>query len=194
MILDPDNHGGDEYGGSPDTVSQIVTYCTRHVEKVSEVTSAMNISAAASIKSPSVGGSIAGSFVDSSKFKESTINFFCQVKVVNQVIMAQDLLKLNDIPKVINSKNPGDFTRIYGDSFISGFLEGGELNAIISIKSTDTEATKSIKAALEASFGKGASPASGSINAEFGLDDKKTTGNAETTITVNWTGGKLFNS
>ena len=120
----------------------------------------MNVSAAASIKTPTAGGSLAGSFVDSSKFKESTINFFCQVKVVNQVIMEQDVLKFNDIPKVTTSANAGAFTKIYGDTFISGFLEGGELNAIISIKSSDTSAIRQIKAALEASFGKGASPTS----------------------------------
>lgn len=188
VIVDPENPGGDQYGGDPDTVSQIVSYCTRHVEKVSQVTSAMNISAAASIKTQGFGGGLSGSYVDSDKFKESNVNFFCQVKVVNQVIMGKDLLKFNDIP-TLRTRDTKKFTRVFGDSFISGFVEGGELNAIISVKSSDESSLKDIKAALEASFGKGGAGASGSIEAKFGLNSEKHISSTETTITVNWTGG-----
>jgi hypothetical protein len=159
------------------------------VEKLSQVSSAMNISAAASIKTQGFGGGLSGSFVDSDKFKESDINFFCQVKVVNQVIMARDFLKFNDIPE-LRQTDSKKFTKIFGNTFISGFIEGGELNAIVSVKSHDEESILDIKAALEASFGKGGAGASGSLNASFGLDKSKHISSTETTITVNWTGGR----
>lgn len=187
VIIDPENRGGDVYGGSDNTVSQIVSYCTRHVDKVSEVIAAMNISAAASVKTAGNGGGVAGSYIDSNTFKESNINFFCQVKVTNQVIMGADLLKFNDIP-AFRAEDSAHFTKVYGDSFISGFIEGGELNAIISVKTSDKKTINSIKASLEGSFGKG--KFSADIKGEGGKEDTQALSQSETTITVNWTGGK----
>ena len=176
--------GGDHFSGDTKQVSQIVTYCTRHVEKLSDVTDAMNISAALSIKSATAGGGLSGSYVDSNKFKESNINFFVQVQVVNQTIMAEDVTKFQPIPGVSDS---GAFTKVFGDSFISGFIEGGELDAIISIKTKSTDTAKDIKAALEGNFGKGGVGVEAS--ASFGKQNAKALGDSETTITVNWNGG-----
>lgn len=187
VIIDSENPGGDIYGGSDTTISQIVSYCTRHVDKVSQVIAAMNISAAASVKTAGGGGGLAGSYIDSDTFKESNINFFCQVKVTNQVIMGADLLKFNDIP-TFRAEDSAHFTKVYGDSFISGFIEGGELNAIISIKTSDKKTINSIKASLEGSFGKG--KFSADIKGEGGKEDTQALSQSETTITVNWTGGK----
>jgi hypothetical protein len=144
----------------------------------------MNVSAALSIKSGTFGGGASGSYVDTGKFKESNINFFVQVKVTNQVIMAEDATKFQDIP-TLNS--PGDFTCVFGDCFISGFIEGGELDAIVSIKTTDKETETNIKAALEANFGKGG--VGGSLNASFAKDHAGALDSSETSITVNWNGG-----
>lgn len=151
---------------------------------MSDVTDAMNISAALSVKTATVGGGVSGSFVDSNKFKESDINFFVQVQVVNQTIMAEDVTKFQPIPGVSDA---GSFTRVYGDCFISGFIEGGELDAIISIKTTDTATAKDIKASLEGSFGKGGVGVE--LSAAAGSSDSKALENSETTITVNWNGG-----
>lgn len=148
--------------------------------------SAMNISAAASLKTVSGGGGLSGSYVDSDKFKESDVNFFCQVKVTNHIIMAKDLLKFNDMASW-RSTNASEFTRIYGDSYISGFIEGGELNAVISVKSQDKSKIMDIKAQLEASFGKGISA---NIKGSGGDDKENIDTSTETTISVNWTGGK----
>ncbi|KAF4946493.1 hypothetical protein FGADI_11131 [Fusarium gaditjirri] len=185
VVFDTEDPGGDHYQGDTKQVSQIVSYCTRHVDKISEITDAMNVSAALSIKTATAGGGLTGSYVNSDKFKESTINFFVQVTVVNQTIMAEDVRQFNAIDGVWNT---GKFMKVYGDCYISGFIEGGELDAIVSVKITDKATESDIKAALEASFGQGRA-AGGSVNASVGIDKANAFKNCETTITVNWNGG-----
>lgn len=46
----------------------------------------MKISGSLSIKYGAIGGSRKGSFIDSDKFKESDLNFFVAVKVIDQSI------------------------------------------------------------------------------------------------------------
>lgn len=184
MVVDDVRPGGDHFSGDTKQVSQIVTYCTRHVTKMSDVTDAMNISAALAVKTATVGGGLSGSYVDSNKFKESDINFFVQVQVVNQTIMGEDVTKFQPIPGVSDA---GAFTKVYGDCFISGFVEGGELDAIISIKTSGADTSKDIKAALEANFGKGGVGVDAS--ASLAISKAKALENSETTITVNWNGG-----
>lgn len=64
--------------------SQTVMYSSRFVDRLSDVTEDMCVSAGLSIKHAKVGGSGKGSFVDSDKFKESDLNFYISVKVINQ--------------------------------------------------------------------------------------------------------------
>jgi hypothetical protein len=52
----------------------------------------MCISGSLSIKAGKIGGSGKGSFVDSDKFKESDLNFYISVKVVNQTVNSKDAL------------------------------------------------------------------------------------------------------
>ena len=79
------------------------------------------------------GGSASASFVDMKKFKESDINYFIQVRVTNQRIGNPNLTEFDPIPDLPDT----EFARVYGDSFISGFTEGGEFNALVSIKLND---------------------------------------------------------
>lgn len=88
------NTGGifSETGGGPRAVNvrpwstpQIVTYSSRFVDKLSDVTDSMNISGSLSIKTATIGGKANGQYVDSDKFKSSDINFHLQVKVTNQM-------------------------------------------------------------------------------------------------------------
>lgn len=76
----------------------------------------MNISGSLSIKYGAIGGSGRGSFINSDKFKESDLNFYISVKVINQTINIKDALKYQKLPSV----NENNFTDIYGDSFLSG--------------------------------------------------------------------------
>ena len=184
VVVDNVSPGSDNFSGDTKQVSQVVTYRTQLVDKLSEVTDAMNISAALSIKSATAGGGLSGSYVNSDKFKESNINFFVQVQVVNQTIMREDVTKFLPIPGVSDGQA---FNKVYGDSFISRFIRGGELDAIISIKTSSKDSEMNIKAALEANFGKG--PVGGNLHCTFGLDKVGKEMGSETTITVNWNGG-----
>lgn len=74
----------------------------------------MQISAALSIQTSTIGGSASGSFLDSDKFKQSDINFFIQVKVTNQTRMAKDYTEFNRLGVV--QKDHTKFTEIYGVS------------------------------------------------------------------------------
>lgn len=184
MVVDKANPGGDHYAADNNKVSQMVTYCTRYVDKLSQITDAMSISAALSIKTAAAGGGASGSYVDSDKFKESQINFFVQVKVTNQILMAEDVTQFQPIEGVTGGP---EFTKVFGDAFISGFIEGGELDAVISIKMKEGANDKGIKAALEANFGKGG--VGGSVSASGSYDHATAFNDTETTITVNWCGG-----
>ncbi|RSL47245.1 hypothetical protein CEP54_013484 [Fusarium duplospermum] len=163
-------------------VSQIVSYSSRFVEKLSDITDAMNISASLSIKTATIGGGASGQFIDSDKFKESDINFFVQVKVVNQAIIGEDYTEFQPVlPVGVN------FNEVYGDTFISGFEEGGELNALISVKVSDKNKTFAVKAELEATLG---TPAlSGKVKGGVEIDKSEIKNSTETTVTVNWSGG-----
>lgn len=102
----------------------------------------MNISGSLSIKYRAIGGSGKGSFVDSDKFKESDLNFFISVKVTNQSINIKDALVFQGLPSVTEA----NFRDVFGDCYISGFLEGGEFNAIVSMKVINKAKLTSIKA------------------------------------------------
>jgi hypothetical protein len=123
--------------------SQIVTYSSRQVQKLSEVSDSMNISGSLAIKNGTIQGSGSGAFVDTNKFRESDMNFLLQVKVVNQTRVLEESYEFQRLDNVPSSK----FTDVFGDCFISGFLEGGEFNALISIKVLDKSRMKDIKAA-----------------------------------------------
>ncbi|KAM0425738.1 hypothetical protein ACHAPT_008986 [Fusarium lateritium] len=160
-------------------VSQIVSYSSRFVEKLSDITDAMNISASLSIKTATIGGGASGQFIDSDKFKESDINFFVQVKVVNQAIIDEDYTEFQKVLPVGAKFNE--------DTFISGFEEGGELNALISVKVSDKNKTFAVRAELEASLG---TPAlSGKVKGGVEINNSEIKNSTETTVTVNWSGG-----
>ncbi|KAF8212688.1 hypothetical protein K438DRAFT_1662231 [Mycena galopus ATCC 62051] len=171
--------------GSNLDISQNVTWTAKFVDKMSEVTDSLNVSGSLQIKLEAIGGGgkASASFLDSNKFKESDINYFIQVRVTNQHLTAPDLTEFQPIPNVPSS----EFNRVYGDSFISGFIEGGEFNALISIKLNDRSQSKQIKGNLEVDMRFSAVQVSG----EGAIDKQDTSSNidGETTIAVSWRGG-----
>jgi hypothetical protein len=64
------------------------------------------------------------------------LNFYVSVKVVNQTINEVDSLVYNKLNTELDDK---DFLAIFGDSFISGFIEGGEFTAVVSMKILNKE-------------------------------------------------------
>jgi hypothetical protein len=168
---------------APRGPSQTVTYTTRFVDRLSDVTEDMSVSASLSIKAGKVGGSGKGSFVDSDKFKESDLNFYISVKVVNQTINFKDPLVYNPMRSV----NKDNFREIYGDSFISGFVEGGEFNALVSMKILNKAKKSDIQAEAKVALTVGPVDVSG--EAKLGIARSNIETNTETTIQVSWSGG-----
>ncbi|KAF3762918.1 hypothetical protein M406DRAFT_45333, partial [Cryphonectria parasitica EP155] len=165
--------------------SQTVTYSSRFIDRLSDVTEDMAISGALSVKMAKIGGSGRGSFVDSDKFKESDLNFYISVKVVNQTVNFKDALVYNPMRSV--GIGSDDFNKVYGDSFISGFQEGGEFNAIISMKVHNKAKLLDIQA--EAKVALTAGPVDITAEANVGIARTNLEMNTETTIQVSWCGG-----
>ena len=67
--------------GSAEKVSQVVSYSSRFVDKISDVVRSMNISAGSSIKSGSIEVSGNSLSVDEAKFAASDLNAVVSVKV-----------------------------------------------------------------------------------------------------------------
>ncbi|RAH86853.1 hypothetical protein BO86DRAFT_394649 [Aspergillus japonicus CBS 114.51] len=158
--------------------SQIVSYNSRFVNKISEITDDMNISGSLSIKYGAVGGSGKGSFVDTDKFKESDLNFFISVKVINQSINIKDALVFQGLPSV----NEDNFRTVFGDAFISGFLEGGEFNALVSMKVINKDKRMSVKAEAEIALSVGGADIH--ATADVGIGKTNFSSQTETTIQV----------
>ncbi|KAJ7093719.1 hypothetical protein C8R44DRAFT_989861 [Mycena epipterygia] len=172
-------------GEMESSTSQVVTWSAKFVDRISEVTDSMNISGSLEIKCDAIGGGGGASarFIDSNKFKESDLNYFIQVKVTNEQLIAHDVTEFSPIANVSDA----DFTRVYGDSFISGFIEGGEFNALVSIKLKDRTKAKEFGGDLKIDLDFKAASVHG--QAEGGKTDLESKYEAETTISVVWTGG-----
>lgn len=163
--------------------SQTVIYSSRFVDRLSDVTDDMSVSGSLSIKAARIGGSGRGSFVDSDKFKESDLNFYISVKVVNQTLNFKDALVYNPLRSV----DAVNFQEVYGDSFISGFLEGGEFNALVSMKILNKAKLTDIRAEAKVAFTAG--PIDVTAEANVGIARSNIETNTETTIQVSWCGG-----
>ncbi|KAI0340777.1 hypothetical protein BDW22DRAFT_1359593 [Trametopsis cervina] len=166
-------------------IAQEVSWTAKFVDRLSEVTDSLNIGGSLQIKCDAIGGggNASASFVDTNKFKESDINYLIQVRVTNQRLVCPDLTEFDLIENLPES----EFSRVYGDTFISGFTYGGEFNALVSIKLADHTTAKDIRGKLQIDMNMKAAEISGSgegakTNALSKID-------AETTIAVSWRGG-----
>lgn len=176
--------------------SQIVTYYSKYVDKLSDVSNNLNVSATLAIKYGEISGGGSGSFVDVETFQNSDMNFIVSVKVINQTINIKDQLQFwpltvdnspNASPPGTRNPTAAEFTATYGDSFISGFQEGGQFFAIVSIKALDSNQKNEIKVAAQLALNVGA----GEVSADGSVELAKQTlqKNSEINITVNWSGG-----
>lgn len=78
-----------------------------------------------------MGGSGRDAFGVSVKFRQSDLNFYISVKVINQTINWKDALAFNGMDPNMDRET---FNKLFGDSFISAFLGGGEFNALVSMR------------------------------------------------------------
>ena len=167
-------------------VVQIVTYSSRMVDNVSDIVQALNISSSASIKYGTIKGAGSASIVNENKVNQSDLNYIVTVKVTNETSPVADKMTFNPIPEMDNK----NFTDVFGDCFISGFTEGGEFSAIVSIKVSDKSKISAVKAAAEAEIAIAAAPGL-EVGTKNSFDKSKSDvwDDTETTISVNWAGG-----
>jgi hypothetical protein len=109
--------------------NQSVTFSTRAIDNMSDIMDALNISASMSIKYGTIHGNGNASFVNESKVLDSQLNYVVSVQVNNNSPSQTDDIEFQPIEML----PPDKFTEVYGDSFISGFVEGGNFNAVISV-------------------------------------------------------------
>lgn len=165
--------------------NQIVTFSSRQIENVSDIMDSLNISTSASIKYGTVKASGSSNFVNEHNINDSDINFMVSVKVMNEVYPVPTNMAFN----AIEGLPPDRFPAVFGDSFIAGFIEGGEFTAIISIKCHNKANIRKVKLAAEVQLAIGPSPIS--VGAASSLDKAHMDSfkDTETTISVNWSGG-----
>lgn len=89
----------------------------------------VNVDAIGSVK-------VAGHYVDDKALKESDATYDITVNVTNQRLEAPRITQFTPIANVDSSR----FQEVYGDSFISGFLEGGLFHAVVACKRVDDKA------------------------------------------------------
>ncbi|RPB27803.1 hypothetical protein L211DRAFT_890941 [Terfezia boudieri ATCC MYA-4762] len=170
----------------PRGVSQVVSYSSRLVEKISDIVQIMNISAGSSIKNGSIEVSGNSLWIDEAKFLSSDMNVLVSVKVLIVLVPDMPPSSVAHYFRVDDEK----FSDIYGDCYISGFVEGGELHGIVSIKVLDASNKKDVERAIKRRMnGMGPILNEGSDGSQL----SSTLSETETTISVSWSGGKLIN-
>ncbi|CAE6476528.1 unnamed protein product [Rhizoctonia solani] len=194
--------------------SQTVSYSSQIATRLSDVARSMGVSAGSSIKKGAVAQPGHSSDIDESKFVDSDLNVIISVKVTNQevtetpalhtfnppnpdlfpksvdvtaVLIAEALRPYNIVPISQSKSNSAKFNEIYGDCYVSGFIQGGELHAVVSVKILDHTQKSRIKKSILGRLNAHGKPDSDRSRDEKTLDDHLH--ETETTITVNWSGG-----
>ncbi|KAL4874991.1 hypothetical protein BJY04DRAFT_233138 [Aspergillus karnatakaensis] len=163
------------------SATQNISYSTKVVEKASHITEPMRISAASCIKQGTVMLPGGGLSLDTATFPSSDLQALVSVKVVN---------RNNDSMYTVREIDSNEFHEIYGDSFISGFIEGGELHAVISARVLEESNKDTLVSALEKALN---NCTEGKESTNSNPDSKNDLESAFSThkhsISVNWVGG-----
>ncbi|KAH8601891.1 hypothetical protein B0O99DRAFT_681004 [Bisporella sp. PMI_857] len=131
-----------------------ITWTSKFVDNASDIIDAMSLSGAVVIRENGVLDNTSGAFVSVENIKGSDINYLIQVRVITRQFDAKDITEIRSIPGLKSD----EFNEVYGDCFISGFIEGGEFNALMSFNVTSEANIPSVKAALELGFKEPKSP------------------------------------
>lgn len=179
-------------------LTRTANFASCFVDRPSALIAALNLSAASSIKSDSlISGSSLNSpcDIDQARFlsqqmhlhlhslihiqvTESDITFVIRVRVITQTT------KLSEVQfTAVESITESDFPRIYGDTFISGYLVGGELVGVINMKVPDETKISEIKTHLQSIFG--AAQAGENLGTLSGIPSE----GIRSVVSVSWTGG-----
>ncbi|KAA8897744.1 hypothetical protein FN846DRAFT_992263 [Sphaerosporella brunnea] len=173
-------------GKGGEHVSQVVAYTSRFIERISDVVRSMNLSAGSSIKKGTIEVSGNSLGLDETKFASSDLNALVSVKVINQTTQLHDNAQFNPIDGI--AVDSDEFHQIYGDCYISGFIEGGELHGVVSIKVLDVSKKHHIEQTIKGQINNVAKEFTLSSDDEWSALDSSLS-QTETTISVNWSGG-----
>lgn len=174
----------------------------------------MNLSGAKFITRGRLDHLASDSFIDSEQFYAADLNFYVRVRVTNQSVNCKDALQFN--PEWIVVEN--EFTDTFGDSFISGeysisastvarikhklntadcfkgFIDGGELNAIMSIKVPNKSKIKEIRDSIEIAFNYGRSLFTLDSLGVIEWDRRDIDNNTEIFVSAAWSGSGRIKS
>ncbi|KAL6247398.1 hypothetical protein RBB50_005744 [Rhinocladiella similis] len=179
--------------------NQTVTFSSKQVKSVLEMNNAMGFNASAAIKATSLGpGAEAGaSLATSGDLGANDVNFLVHVKVVNEVDDRKEEWSFNEVAS-LNGVLGADkdthtrsveFTRIYGDCFISDFVEGGEMYAWIGIKSLDRKNSRQLALHASAQLTPMGLPVQASGETNVSQERNRLFSQATTSIRIQWRGG-----
>ncbi|KAL6362826.1 hypothetical protein LRP88_04137 [Fusarium phalaenopsidis] len=151
----------------------------------------MDIKGSLAIKLDAIGGGAKAqaNYLNVENVKKSDSTYHLQVTVVNQRLVGENVTEFMPIKDV----QPNQFQDVYGDCFISGFLEGGVFDALVLIELEDKNNVKNNvkniggELAIKASLAGGAVEIEGSGKGQKESSEKNT--NDKMTITVSWFGG-----
>ncbi|KAB2103285.1 hypothetical protein AG0111_0g8574 [Alternaria gaisen] len=177
-------------------VAQSVIYKTSVIDKTTDVTDNLNVSGAFSIKYDQLKVEGNAKFVDTDKIKNSDVSIMISVKVVNQSIYDHQLLKFQPVSG-IKDLTAQRLIEVYGDSFISGWQEGGDFLAIISIKAKNREDAQTIVGDARMAFTRNKDLPENADKKDIKVDldlrinklKKNITAENEVSVSVTWTGG-----
>ncbi|KAF4996971.1 hypothetical protein FGRMN_4189 [Fusarium graminum] len=176
------------------SVSQAVSYNSRLVDNISEVLQTMNISAGSTIKNGIVSVSGTTVSLNEAKFVSSDMNAVVSVKVINQTtdLLENAVFTPADHAEKLDNRR---FFDIYGDTYISGFIEGGELSGVVSIKLLDMSDKTAVENAVKGQMNSATPPSHFTLSENGNLTSSNAAlSKTETTITVNWSGGGQIKS
>ncbi|KAF5681216.1 hypothetical protein FHETE_5 [Fusarium heterosporum] len=163
----------------------------REAKSVSQAT--MNISAGSTIKNGIVSVSGTTVSLNEAKFVSSDMNAVVSVKVGKAVINQTTNLLENAVFTPADHAEKLDnrrFFDIYGDTYISGFIEGGELSGVVSIKLLDMSDKTAVENAVKGQMNSATPPSQFTLSENGNLTSSNAAlSKTETTITVNWSGG-----
>ncbi|KAG4255468.1 hypothetical protein FPRO04_04000 [Fusarium proliferatum] len=169
-------------------VSQVVSWSASFVDKASDVTKKLNISdkwkGALSVAVEALGEvKVSGHYIDTNTLKESDATYNITVSVDNERLEVPEMTEFYPIKHV----QPSQFTEVYGDCFISGFISGGSFVADIHLKRNEDKKESDMGGQLSIQGQVSGLDVKGDIKG--GMTNNTYKKDYNTTITVNWKGG-----
>ncbi|KIX97111.1 uncharacterized protein Z520_07225 [Fonsecaea multimorphosa CBS 102226] len=185
--------------------NQTVTFSSKQVKSIVEMNNAMGFNASAAIKATSLGpgAEARSSLATRDDLNTNDVNFLVHVKVVNEADDRKEEWSFNEVPGLNEAlgddKVPGgmkeaharsvEFTRIYGDCFISDFVEGGEIYAWVGIKSQDRKNSRQLAVHASAQLTPMGLPVQASGEMDASQERNRLFSQATTSIRIQWRGG-----